>query len=82
MTVRWGDDEPLRCIESDGGCQGSVELRESLSGTGTPIARCDRHWSLRLDLQEGINRRYAPFSDVPPRGFDPSYAGERWDEDY
>lgn len=59
-----------------------MEYRESLSGTGTPIPRCDRHWSERLDIQEGINRRYAPSSDVPPRGFDPSYAGECWDEDY
>lgn len=59
-----------------------MEYRESLSGTGTPIPRCDRHWSERLDIQAGINRRYAPSSDVPPRGFDPSYAGECWDEDY
>lgn len=84
MTHLGWDDQPLLCIDRHDGdeCQGSVELRESLSGTGTPIARCDRHWSKRLDIQDGINRRYAPSSNVPPRGFDPSYAGECWDEDY
>jgi hypothetical protein len=62
-------------------CAGATEYRESLSGTGTPIARCDKHWRRRLDKQDEINRRYAPFSDVPPAGFDPAYAGERWEDD-
>jgi hypothetical protein len=56
-----------------------VEYRASLSGTGTPIARCDKHWSKRLDRQEEIRKDY-PDSPVPPSWFDPSYAGESWDE--
>lgn len=73
----------LRCLDSyrdDGSpCQGQVLLRESLSGTGTPIARCDQHWNERLNLQDEINRRYPA---TAPADFDPYYAGERWDEDY
>lgn len=63
-------------------CNGSVEYRHSLTGTGVPIPRCDKHWAARLDKQDEINRRYAPHSDVPPSDFDPYYAGERWDDDY
>ena len=59
-------------------CSGSVEYRESLSGTGTPIPRCDAHWSKRLDEQQRINERYPQRA---PADFDPLYAGERWDED-
>lgn len=59
-------------------CTGAVELRESLTGTGTPIARCDGHWDSRLELQERNRRRYP---ENPPPWFDPLAAGERWDED-
>ena len=76
-------DEDITCLDSpQGGCAGTVEYRFALSGTGRSFPRCDAHWSIRLDVQDGINRRYAPNSDVPPSGFDPSYAGERWDNDY
>lgn len=69
------------CIEDNGDdtCKGPVLFRESLSGTGTPIARCDHHWSKRLDLQQELAQRYPRHA---PADFDPSYAGERWDEDY
>jgi hypothetical protein len=71
----------LECLDShtDPTCKGAVELRESLSGTGTRIARCDKHWRERLDLQDEINRRYPA---TAPADFDPYYAGESWDEDY
>lgn len=76
-------DEPLECLDRhDNGCTGAVEMRHPLSGTGIPYPRCDGHWDSRLRRQEEINARYAPFSDVPPAGFDPTYAGERWDDDY
>lgn len=73
--------EVLRCVDdrrADVACSGTVELRESLTGTGTPIARCGGHWSLRLDYQREHNGR---FSDRAPADFDESYAGERWDEE-
>ena len=60
---------------------GSVCLLGSWVGM-RHFARCERHGMARLDLQEEINRKYAPESDVPPAGFDPTYAGERWEDDY
>lgn len=64
----------------DDNCQGPVEYRLPLSGTGRAFPRCEFHWEKRLDEQERINRRYG--GDVPPSDFDPTYAGEHWDEDY
>jgi hypothetical protein len=63
-------------------CAGAVEYRHPLSGTGRSFPRCDHHWDKRLQKQQEINERYAPDSDVPPSGFDPYFAGERWEEDY
>jgi hypothetical protein len=75
--------EELKCLEDHtGACSGPVEYRDPLSGTGKSFPRCAVHWSARLEKQEEINRKYAPFSDVPPAGFDPTYAGERWDDEY
>ena len=74
----------LECLDRHDSdpCSGPAELRYPLSGTGKSFPRCDHHWDKRLQLQEQINERYAPDSDVPPAGFDPTYAGERWEEDY
>jgi hypothetical protein len=58
-------------------CEGPVEYRAPLSGTGRSFPRCDRHWEARLDRQAEIDRRY-PQSDMPPADFDPTYAGETW----
>lgn len=72
----------MECLDSHrGDCDGLVELRMPLSGTGRAFPRCDRHWERRLDQQEEINRKYAPDSSVPPLDFDPCYAGERWSDD-
>jgi hypothetical protein len=67
----------MRCLNGLAGCRGPVQLRESLTGTGTPIPRCDKHWDDRLDLQERLNRDYPVHQ---PADFDPTYAGESWDE--
>ena len=76
------EEEPLVCLdEHQGDCRGKVEYRMPLSPSGKPFARCDGHWEKRLEIQEGINRRY-PDSPFPPADFDPTYAGERWDDDY
>lgn len=73
--------EVISCIEENmETCKGEVEYRESLSGTGTSIARCDYHWDKRLDKQIDHDREY-PDSPTPPAWFDPSYAGETWDEE-
>ena len=75
--------EVLSCLDHTNrdDCTGSVKYRAALSASGKSFPRCDGAWETRLDLQAGINRRY-PDSPTPPRGFDPTFAGEEWDEDY
>jgi hypothetical protein len=76
------DEETLMCLDHwRSACQGAVELREALSASGTRFPRCDGHWDKRLQEQQRLNRDY-PDSPTPPAWFDPTYAGERWDEDY
>jgi hypothetical protein len=73
--------EELHCLdEGRSECAGEVEWREPLSATGKPFARCAKHWEERLAEQERINRDY-PDSPCPPDWFDPTLAGEVWDED-
>ena len=69
-----------KCIENPDDCAGTVQLRPSLSGSGMAIARCDHHWKLRLKGDEQLRRDY-PDSPIPPAWFDPTIAGERWDDD-
>lgn len=71
----------LKCLNESEACHGTVELRYPLSGTGRSFPRCAKHWDDRLDEQERINNRY-PDTPTAPSGFDPSYAGESWDDDY
>jgi hypothetical protein len=78
------NEETPDCLDSPTGsqddvCAGPVEYRMALSGTGKSFPRCEHHWHKRLEVQEGINRRYP---EHQPSDFDPSYAGESWDEDY
>lgn len=73
------NDQALRCLDGPDDCDGDVEYREPLSGTGRSFPRCDHHWSIRLYRQEQVTQRYG--GATAPAGFDPSYAGERWDED-
>lgn len=61
-------------------CGGEVEQRWSRSGM-TSTFRCERHEMDHQDILDGISRRY-PDSDVAPAWFDPTYAGETWDDDY
>lgn len=72
-------DEALECLNAGPDCAGDVEYRMPLSGTGKSFPRCDEHWAVRLDEQDRINSRYPEHA---PSGFDPYYAGERWDDDY
>lgn len=66
--------QTLACIDDyHGDCSGDVELRESLTGTGTPIPRCDKHWNDRLDREEG----YRAFESWG-RNVDWFDAGEVW----
>lgn len=72
--------ETEKCLDGyEGGCEGAVEYRYPLSGTGRSFPRCDKHWEARLDRQEEIDKRY-PDSPFPPSDFDPTYAGESWND--
>ncbi len=78
VTDEYGNERT--CLDDHTGeCEGAVEWRESLSGTGTPIPRCDKHWTEALDRAQDIRQRYPEHA---PADFDPLYAGERWDDDY
>ena len=70
-----------KCLDDygDGDCQGPVEYRYPLSSSNRAFPRCDYHWALRVEAQQRIDERYPHNA---PSDFDPSYAGERWDEDY
>jgi hypothetical protein len=68
----------IECLNQGPECEGQVEYRAALSGTGKAFPRCEKHWSDRLDLEEQINQRYP---EHPPSDFDPAYAGEAWGED-
>lgn len=73
--------KPIECLDGHkGSCSGKVEYRMPLSSSGTSFPRCDHHWARRLMEQERIDRLY-PDTPLPPTDFDPTYAGERWDED-
>jgi hypothetical protein len=79
--------DPIECLDAGpdpSGCEGEIEYRMPLSGTGKSFPRCDRHWSERVLRQEEINQRYGhPNSTLgAPSDFDPYYAGERWSDDY
>jgi len=70
---------PLRCLQDGPDCEGKVEYhlnpdREDFKA----FPRCEHHQRIRLaEAKRTLELR----SDAPPSWFDPSYAGERWDED-
>jgi hypothetical protein len=78
----WADD-PLECIDDhdEQTCRGPVEFHSVDPGRATAVPRCTFHWNRRLERREQSIERYEN-SDVPPAWFDPSAAGERWDDDY
>lgn len=82
--MSYTDDEPLECVDSyrpDHECRGEVAYFDP-SGRGRGAPRCDVSADERLARYEGDSlERYAD-SDVAPDWFDPTYAGERWSDDY
>lgn len=71
----------MNCLEAHkNDCQGPVEYHSTDPGVRPAFPRCAKHWDERLDRMENSIERYAN-SDVPPSWFDPTYAGERWEED-
>lgn len=86
MSDIHSNEEEAECLDSREGvlpgpdaCQGPVEFN-SLDGIAY-WPRCTRHFEARMKRYEGSIEKYAN-SDVPPSWFDPTAAGERWDDDY
>jgi hypothetical protein len=63
--------------ERKGPCSGTLE--DYYSAMGTHAVRCVKHMTAHYAVIDGINERYPQHA---PSDFDPSYAGERWDDDY
>ena len=71
--------EALICQDGPEGCRGPVEWRTTPDRDDFKhFPRCEAHFERRCEQAE---RTLELMSDVPPRWFDPAYAGERWDED-
>lgn len=62
-------------------CKGPIEFHSVDPGRATAWPRCEKHWVKRLERRENSMEKYEN-SDVAPSWFDPTYAGERWNEDY
>lgn len=72
------DFDPEECIEDPEECSGPVRMYSP--GRGRAFPRCSFHINKRARSFEDSIERYAD-SDLAPSWFDPSYAGERWDDD-
>jgi hypothetical protein len=67
------------CLNEGSDCRGRVEFHLNPDRDDfKAFPRCEYHQAKRLE-QADKNREY--MSDTPPAWFDPSYAGERWDEE-
>lgn len=76
--------ETPTCLQEgnpDSPCSGTVEYHSIDPGRTRAHPRCAKHWRERLQRRENSIERYEN-SDIAPDWFDPSYAGERWNDDY
>lgn len=60
-------------------CEGAMV--SYLTPLGTKIVRCELHQEEADARAEAHNNNY-PDSHMAPEWFDPTFAGERWDDDY
>lgn len=73
---------PLReitCLNEGPDCEGPVEFHLRPSDWKS-FPRCEFHQAQREEQRENSMEKYAD-SDIAPDWFDPSYAGERWEDD-
>lgn len=70
---------PEDCLNYDENCQGEVQYY-SVGDSLRSFPRCKFHIEKRWEQYDNSIERYAN-SDLAPDWFDPSYAGERWDDD-
>ncbi|MGW9069260.1 hypothetical protein ACWGQT_07420 [Streptomyces yangpuensis] len=69
-----------KATRTDHVCSGYVTGRESHAGTGTIIYRCAAGHRAAEEWHEQHLQRY-PDSPIPPAWFDPTAAGERWNDE-
>lgn len=69
----------MECLDLSNECRGDVTMWTTDGLKYWP--RCEFHGERRLARYENSIERYAN-SDVAPSWFDPTDAGERWDDDY
>ena len=73
----------MECLDGPQGCAGEVDERLTRSGSGMRFPRCEMHYAAyaeRMDALHAETRRRYPA--MAPDDFDPSYAGESWDDDW
>lgn len=73
--------DATECIEygeAGENCEGNVDYGGPPRGSGP--ARCDKHMTERWERYDNSIERYAD-SDCVPSWFDPTIAGERWEDD-
>lgn len=82
-TIVEQDGRPAHseCVDfGRGECSGAVVFHSVDPGRASAPPRCATHWTERLERREQSIEKYEN-SDVPPTWFDPTYAGESWEED-
>lgn len=70
------------CLEGPAGCDGPVGLHPSLSGSGEHYPRCAVHHDSYVQrVQPRIDEIRSRYPYFAPGGFDPAFAGERWEDE-
>lgn len=67
------------CLNTSTECDGELQQRFT-EALGTEIWECAYHADKSREWREQLRKRY-PDSSTPPPWFDPTIAGEVWDED-
>lgn len=81
MRPDYVEGDPLRCLEAGSGeCRGAVERWWNGDPEGKTWPRCEKHQRAREARKANSMEQYANCIN-PPSWFDPSYAGEQWNED-
>ena len=68
------------CLNFGPDCSGPVDYHFVGMNATRAFPRCEKHLRDRLEQYENSIERETE-SSTPPDWFDPSYAGESWDED-
>jgi hypothetical protein len=73
--------EAPRCLDAGPrhACDSVPAYRHALTATNVSFPRCNAAWAAALAHHDRVRRDY-PDSPTPPAWFDPTAAGESWDE--